>query len=209
VTRIIAGRARGRRLQTLRGDLTRPTADRVREALFSSLEAALGSLHGLSFLDLYAGSGAVGLEAWSRGAAVVVLVERNPRAATLVRANATGLGAAGVRVVAASVRGALGQPPASAYDVVFLDPPYAAPMTQLRGDLAALLERGWLRDGATVVVEHSTRAEPVDWPPGLVPERTRTYGETALSYATARSSPAHEAPGTVSTADPSPAVEER
>ena len=87
MTRIIGGDAGGRRLRTPTGAGTRPTSDRVREALFSAVDAALGSLHGLRFLDLYAGSGAVGLEARSRGAGVVTLVEQDRRTATVIREN--------------------------------------------------------------------------------------------------------------------------
>jgi 16S rRNA (guanine966-N2)-methyltransferase len=181
VTRIIGGHAGGRRLQTPKGDLTRPTADRVREALFSALESTLGSLSGLRFLDLYAGSGAVGLEAWSRGAAAVLLVERDRRTAALVRANATTLGCRDARVVTGSVRTVLTEGPVDApYDVVFADPPYATADDRVGGDLQVLVDAGWLAGGAVVVVERPTRAGAVTWPAGLVEDRSRTYGETAL-----------------------------
>jgi 16S rRNA (guanine966-N2)-methyltransferase len=181
VTRIIGGDAGGRRLQTPKGDLTRPTADRVREALFSALESTLGSLSGLRFLDLYAGSGAVGLEAWSRGAAAVMLVERDRRTAALVRANATTLGCRVARVVTGSVRTVLTEGPVDApYDVVFADPPYATADDRVGGDLQVLVDAGWLADGAVVVVERPTRGGPVSWPAGLVGDRSRTYGETTL-----------------------------
>src|SRR3990170_2099724 len=124
MTRIIGGTAGGRRLETPRGQTTRPTSDRVREALFSAIEARTGSLDGLRFLDLYAGSGAVGLEAWSRGAGVVTLVEQDRRTANLIVGNARTLGFSRANVVAASVAGALQRPPAAPYDVAFLDPPY-------------------------------------------------------------------------------------
>jgi 16S rRNA (guanine966-N2)-methyltransferase len=97
VTRIISGTARGLRLETPRGDRTRPTSDRVREALFSAIESWAGSLHGLRVLDLYAGSGAVGLEAWSRGADAVTFVESDRRTADLIRRNARAL--TGARVI--------------------------------------------------------------------------------------------------------------
>jgi len=103
MTRIIGGMAGGRRLQTPPGSLTRPTSDRVREALFSAIESALGSLAGLRFLDLYAGSGAVGLEAASRGAVAVTLAERDRRTAALAHRNGSALGLAEVEVVTAPV----------------------------------------------------------------------------------------------------------
>ena len=125
MTRIIGGSAGGRRITAPAGQHTRPTTDRVREALFSSIESWCGSLQGLRFLDLYAGSGAVGLEAWSRGAGVVTLVESDRRTARLIGDNARTLGFAKADVVApAPVAATLAEPPAAPYDVVFLDPPY-------------------------------------------------------------------------------------
>ena len=181
MTRIIGGHAGGRRLQTPKGDLTRPTADRVREALFSALESTLGSLSGLRFLDLYAGSGAVGLEAWSRGAAAVTLVERDRRTAATARANVAAVDCQVARVVTAAVRTVLTESAVDApYDVVFSDPPYATAGDRVLGDLHALVARGWLAPGAVVVVERSTRAGTQEWPEGLVEERVRSYGETTL-----------------------------
>src|SRR4051812_49660191 len=119
MTRIIGGTAGGRRLATPSGPTTRPTTDRVREALFSSIEAWCGSLHGLRFLDLYAGSGAVGLEAWSRGAGVVTMVESDRRTARLIEQNAETLGFTKANVVCAHVSHALAGPPAAPYDIAF------------------------------------------------------------------------------------------
>ena len=124
MTRIIAGSAGGRRLATPRAQRTRPTSDRVREALFSAVESWCGSLDGLRFLDLYAGSGAVGLEAWSRGAGVVTLVEQDRAYRRPDRPQRDDLGFAARGVVPPSVTAALRKPPAAPYDVVFLDPPY-------------------------------------------------------------------------------------
>ncbi|HEU4567736.1 MAG TPA: 16S rRNA (guanine(966)-N(2))-methyltransferase RsmD, partial [Marmoricola sp.] len=158
MTRIIGGTAGGRRLATPRGVQTRPTSDRVREALFSAVESWCGSLQGLRFLDLYAGSGAVGLEAWSRGAGVVTLVEQDRRTATLIVTNARTLGFPRANVVAASVAATLAKPPAAPYDIVFMDPPYPLSDEALAADLAALVEHGWLVPGALVVVERSARS---------------------------------------------------
>ena len=182
MTRIIGGTAGGRRLQTSRGSTTRPTSDRVREALFSTIESWCGSLSGLRFLDLYAGSGAVGLEAWSRGAGVVTLVESDRRAASLIRGNARAVGYPGAEVVGTSVAATLRRSPRAPYDVVFLDPPYALSSEDVRADLTALVHEGWLADGAVVVVERSTRSGEVTWPAGLSPARSRKYGETTLWY---------------------------
>ncbi|CAN5196306.1 16S rRNA (guanine(966)-N(2))-methyltransferase RsmD [soil metagenome] len=181
-TRIIAGTARGRRLRTPRGAATRPTSDRVREALFSSLEAELGSVTGLRFLDLYAGSGAVGLEACSRGAGVVTCVEQDRRTAALIRDNARNLGFRAVEVVTAPVRRVLQVPPQTPYDVVFLDPPYPAPSTEVVEDLTALVSLHWLAVAALVVAERSVRSEPLTWPTGLAGGRQKRYGDTLLWY---------------------------
>jgi len=182
VTRIIGGDAGGRRIKAPTGQLTRPTSDRVREALFSAVDSALGSLTGLRFLDLYAGSGAVGLEARSRGAGVVTLVEHDRRTAAVIRENVRTLGFRGVDVVVAPAARALAQPPGAPYDVVFLDPPYAVPDAEVEDDLRALVEHGWLAHRAIVVVERSGRGAQPAWPEGLVGDRSRRYGETTLWY---------------------------
>lgn len=182
MTRIIAGTAGGRRLATPRGSATRPTSDRVREALFSAVEAWCGSLRGLRFLDLYAGSGAVGLEAWSRGAGVVTFVEQDRRTATMIARNADALGFTKPNVVTGSVATALLKPPAAPYDLAFLDPPYPHPDDSVVTDLRALVEHDWLVPDALVVVERSSRSPALAWPDGLVGERSKRYGETTLWY---------------------------
>lgn len=184
MTRIIGGSAGGRRLQTPKGDLTRPTSDRVREALFSAVEAALGSLDGVRFLDLYAGSGAVGLEALSRGAAAATLVEQDRRTAGIVRTNAEAVGLPHAEVVTGSVARHLADRPAAPYDVVFLDPPYPLTRKAAADDLAALAANGWLVDDAVVVVERSSREPLPPWPTGFEVGRERRYGETTLTFAT-------------------------
>ncbi|WP_436699229.1 16S rRNA (guanine(966)-N(2))-methyltransferase RsmD [Nocardioides sp. BYT-33-1] len=189
MTRIIAGRAGGRRLQTPKGASTRPTSDRVREALFSAVESWAGSLHGLRFLDLYAGSGAIGLEAWSRGAEAVTLVESDRRTADLIRGNARSIGCEAADVLARSVTAVLAEPARAPYDLVFMDPPYPLDDITLAGDLALLAAQGWLAEGALVVVERSRRSPEPSWPAGLEPlagkRRLRKYGETHLWLAEA------------------------
>jgi 16S rRNA (guanine966-N2)-methyltransferase len=182
MTRIIGGRVGGRRITTPRGVSTRPTTDRVREALFSAIEAWCGSLAGLRFLDLYAGSGAVGLEAWSRGAGVVTLVEQDRRTAQLITTNARELGFRRPHVVTTPVSSALARPPAAPYDVAFLDPPYAQPEADVATALTALVEQDWLVPGAMVVVERGSRAAEPVWPDGLHDSREKRYGETVLWY---------------------------
>ena len=182
MTRIIGGSAGGRRIKAPTGDSTRPTSDRVREALFSAIDAEVGSISGLRFLDVYAGSGAVGLEARSRGAGVVTLVEHDRRTATLIRQNAKTLGFTGIDVLVASAARALAHPPRAPYDIVFLDPPYAVPVDDVVVALVALRDHDWLSHDAVVVVERSSRGAELEWPDGFTGHRMRKYGETLLWY---------------------------
>jgi len=168
--RVIAGELGGRRLRSPRGEATRPTGERVREALFSML----GELAGLTVLDLFAGSGALGIEALSRGAAAATFVERSPRALVALRANLADLGLRErARVVEGDALAALRAP--GNYDLVFLDPPYAA-AGSLAGALASGLP-GVLAAGARVVSE-SDRRTPLEL--GLPLRRERRYGNTLI-----------------------------
>ncbi len=183
MTRIIAGRAGGRTIATPRGAGTRPTTDRVREALFSRLQA-LTDLDGAGVLDLYAGSGALGLEAVSRGAARLVAVERHPATAALVARNARTLGLEDqVEVRTGAVDRVLRTAPAAPFDVVLLDPPYPLPETDLTAVLALLVQHRWLAPDAVVVVERSSRSPGPTWPEGMSHLASRSYGETALHLA--------------------------
>lgn len=185
MTRVIGGAAGGRRLAVPAGRDTRPTSDRAREALFSALEAMTGGLRGARVLDLYAGSGAVGLEALSRGAVAAVLVESDAKAVRVLRENVAGLGLPGAQVSARAVSAHLAEPAPAAFDVVFADPPYALPAAELAAILAGAGERGWIADGAVVVVERATRDRPWEWPEGFDADRDRKYGEATLWYARA------------------------
>jgi 16S rRNA (guanine966-N2)-methyltransferase len=180
VTRVIGGQARGRRLQ-VPGRGTRPTADRTREALFNSLGALL-EIPGCAVLDLYAGSGAVGLEALSRGAASAVLVESDPAAAATIAANVAALGLPGARLVRRTVERYLVEPPDEPFDVVFIDPPYAVADEALAAVLARLGDPTWLHSGAIVVVERSVRSAAPTWPESLRDLQYKRYGDTALWY---------------------------
>jgi len=168
--RVIAGELGGRRLRAPRGAATRPTAERVREAVFSML----GDVRDLDVLDLFAGSGALGIEALSRGAAHATFVERAPAALDALRANldALGLGAR-ARVVAGDARSALRGP--GKYDLVFIDPPYAA-AGELTVALAAMLPEV-LAAGARVVSESDRRA-PLEL--AMAVRRERRYGDTLI-----------------------------
>ncbi|GAA0534458.1 methyltransferase [Saccharopolyspora subtropica] len=181
MTRIVAGSAGGRRIEVPpRG--TRPTSERVREALFSALESAV-ELPGARVLDLYGGSGALGLEALSRGAAHATFVESDRRAAQLLRRNAAALGFREVRVAQAKAETLLGAPAEEPFDVVLADPPYDIAPAQLDRVLAGLAANGWTAPGSVVVLERAVRSGEPDWPPPLHALRSRRYGDTAVHWA--------------------------
>ena len=179
----MAGGAGGRRIAVPPSG-TRPTADRVREAVFSALEARM-DLDGARVLDLYAGSGALGLEALSRGAAHALFVESDARAAAVVRRNAAGLGLPGADVRTTTVGSVLAGPPDARYDLVLLDPPYELADADLTGVLAALADGGWLAASALLVVERSARSAAPAWSAGVSPFTERRYGDTCVHYGSA------------------------
>ena len=180
MTRVISGVAGGRRLKVPRAGV-RPTGDRAREALFNSLTALL-DLRGAAVLDLYAGSGALGLEALSRGAASAVFVESGAGVLPVLKDNLAAVGLPGGRVVAGSVPTVVRGAPPGRYDLVLLDPPYATPVGEVLEVLRALVSGGWLAPGAVVVVERSSREAPWEWPTPLAGLRDRRYGEAQLRY---------------------------
>jgi 16S rRNA (guanine966-N2)-methyltransferase len=170
--RIIAGKLRGRRLLAPKGDAIRPTGDRAREALFDILEHGAPPLRDAAFLDLFCGTGAVGLEAHSRGAAEVLLIDRDRAALKLAEANIARLGAPpNVRLLArdATLLGPAPHP----FDLVFLDPPYRSGLAAAA--LASLAADGWLGEGARLIVELAAR-DDLGLPPAYILERERRYG---------------------------------
>lgn len=180
MTRIIAGEFRGRRL-SVPAETTRPTSDRVREAVFSMLGSRM-DLSDMRVLDLYAGSGALGLEAVSRGAASAVLVESDRRAAGVLRGNIGVCGAAArVRIVNRSVESFIAAP-SGEFDLIFLDPPYEVPTDDvdavIAGCAAMLSDDGW------IVVERGRRSDAVTWPESLDPVVTKQYGDSVVFVAT-------------------------
>jgi 16S rRNA (guanine966-N2)-methyltransferase len=161
---------------------TRPTSDRVREALFSSLEA-LVDLDGTTVLDLYAGSGALGFEALSRGAAKATFVESDKRAAEVLKGNVRTIGLPGATVLNRTAEAVVGGVAEEPCDVVFADPPYAVTDEQLDRLLAALVTHGWTKPGSLIIVERGARSPEPIWPTPVESLRSKRYGDTALHWA--------------------------
>jgi 16S rRNA (guanine966-N2)-methyltransferase len=178
VTRIVAGSVGGRRIGVPRHGV-RPTSERVREALFGALDAE-GAVRGAAVLDLCAGSGALGLEALSRGASHALFVESDKRVAGVLRDNLATLGLTGGEVRPATAASVLAGPAPRAYDLLLADPPYAVGGEEVAGWLRAAAANGWLAPGALVVLERPTRAGAFGWPEPLRPLRERRYGDTTL-----------------------------
>lgn len=187
MTRIIAGTAGGRRLR-VPPEGTRPTSDRVREALFNLVLSRM-DLEDMRVLDLYAGSGALGLEALSRGASHALLVEADRKAAEVVRGNIADVGLPGADLRMNTVAGVIGRatlptsPAGGPYDLVFSDPPYDVDAEGVEADLQALVAGNWLEHRALVIVERAKRSPELNWPPGFTPEKPRKYGDTRLDIA--------------------------
>lgn len=181
MTRIVGGSAKGRRL-VVPGYGTRPTSERAREALFSTLDRYL-EIVGARVLDLYAGTGAVGLEALSRGAQHASFVERNRTAIDVLRRNIAATGLSGAEPVPASVAAYLdtATPPAP-FDFAFADPPYALAEAALVEVLQALADPRWTAPGAIVVMERAAGARAPAWPIGYEPIKEKRYGHGMLWY---------------------------
>ncbi len=181
MTRIIGGIAGGRRIAVPpRG--TRPTTDRVRESLFN-IVTARRDLAGLAVLDLYAGSGALGLEALSRGAASALFVESDPRTATVIARNIETLGLPGATLRRGAVTAVLAAGTASPVDLVLADPPYDVDAAEVDAVLADLITRGWAREGTIAVVERGAASAPLTWPARWSLWPRRVYGDTRLEIA--------------------------
>ena len=180
MTRIIAGLAGGRRLAV--PPSARPTTDRVREALFNVLAARL-DLDGLRVLDLFAGSGALGLEALSRGAASVLLVDSDRRAAEVIDRNISAIGLPGAAVRRGPVAAVLAAGTLDPVDLVLADPPYDTAAGAVEDILAALPRHGWVRPATVVVVERPAAAAELAWPAGWLVWPSRRYGDSRLEAA--------------------------
>ncbi|OBA59303.1 16S rRNA (guanine(966)-N(2))-methyltransferase RsmD [Mycobacterium sp. 1100029.7] len=181
MTRIIGGVAKGRRIAVPpRG--TRPTTDRVRESLFNILTARR-DLTGLAVLDLYAGSGALGLEALSRGAASAVFVESDQRSAAVLARNIETLKLPGATLRRAAVAAVLAGGAGAPVDLVLADPPYEVETAEVHAVVAALGAHGWVGPGAVVVIERGAASPALAWPDGWAAWPQREYGDTRLELA--------------------------
>lgn len=185
--RIIAGELRGRMIKAPQGKTTRPTTDRVRESLMSTLVSARGGFEGAVVLDAFAGSGALGLEALSRGASQAVFFEKDAAVFRVLKDNVATLEVASSRALlfCGEVKASLGRVGKTNFDMVFLDPPYSFPVDEVVSVIDELERRGLLADGALIVYEHekgknfvfNTCLNSVQWE--MVSEKV--YGDTALS----------------------------
>jgi 16S rRNA (guanine966-N2)-methyltransferase len=180
VTRIVAGQAGGRTLR-VPPRVTRPTSERVREALFNALDVA-GELDGVRVLDLFAGSGALGLEALSRGARDAVFVEADRRAVEILRGNVRAVGLGGT-VRHAKAETLVAEPGGEPFDLVLADPPYNLAENRIAMLLTGLAGGGWIAEGGLLVLERALRDGDPEWPVAYTPLRTKRYGDTALHWA--------------------------
>lgn len=185
--RIIAGVAKGRNLVQV-ANATRPTSDRAREALFSSIQSEFGDFSNLTFIDLYAGSGAIGLEALSRGFSQVVAVEKDESAIKTIkenydlvkRANPNGK----FSLIATSVKKYLNTPATSKFDVVFMDPPYETENVEVEDVIKQLQNNQFLKSGALIIIERPSKGSEITWPHPLKSSRMREYGTAVFYFAT-------------------------
>lgn len=183
--RIIAGLAKGRTLSTVAG-ATRPTSDRAREGIFSSLLSEFGDFTALNVLDLFAGSGAIGLEALSRGAGLVHAVEKNEGACRTISKNADLVMASktsgAFHLYSISTQKFLEIPKTTSYDIVYVDPPYDFSDVELYKCLVELRAGGFAKENGMVVVERARKSASMKWPSGFEPIRERSYGQAVIYY---------------------------
>ena len=184
--RIIAGVARGRVLGTV-ADATRPTSDRAREGLFSSLASEFGSFEGLHVLDLFGGSGAIGLESLSRGATLVHVVEKDEKATKTIESNfelvKKSQPEGSFSLFAMSAQRFLSDAPKTKYHLVYLDPPYDFSNESVEEILNKLHEGEFLSSDSFLAVERTARGAQFNWPSGFTPARERNYGQATIYYA--------------------------
>lgn len=184
--RIIAGVAKGRNLGTV-AQTTRPTSDRAREGLFSSLTSEFGTFEGLRVLDLFAGSGAIGLESLSRGAKVVHVVEKDEQAIKTIESNYELVKKSNpdgsLQIFGISVERFLNDQPREKYHLVYIDPPYDFPNQGVEDILSKLYDHEFLNSDAFIAVERNARMDQFIWPDAFMPARERNYGQASIYYA--------------------------
>ena len=183
--RIIAGRAKGRKLISPEGTSARPTSDRAREALFSSLESEFGELNGIRFLDLFAGSGAVSAEALSRGVKFCAVVESNRIAMEIARKNVEMVRSTSPDSEVVFIEGdvaTFAKRPSNPFDVIFLDPPYAYEDSVLTEIVDELHQSGFIAPSTLVIVERASRSTGFPWPSSMREVKERRYGNAAIYY---------------------------
>ena len=183
--RIIAGVAKGRTLGTVAG-ATRPTSDRAREGLFSSLLSEFGDFLGLHVLDLFGGSGAIALEALSRGASLVHIVEKDNDAQKTIENNFELVNknkpAGKFHLYSMSAQRFVSDPPKERYHIVYIDPPYEFLDSEVEDILSKLHEGGFLKDDALIAVERTAKRSNFSWPTGFTAVRERNYGQATIFY---------------------------
>lgn len=183
--RIIAGVSKGRTLGSVAG-ATRPTSDRAREGLFSSLTSEFGDFLGLNFLDLFGGSGAIGLEALSRGASIVHVVERDANAQKTIENNfelvKKNQPVGNFHLYSMSAQRFVADPPKEKYHIVYIDPPFDFTNMEIEEVLEKLLRGDFLKDDALIAVERTAKGSNFSWPQGFSPARERNYGAASIFY---------------------------
>ena len=183
--RIIAGLAKGRSIDSVSSS-TRPTSDRAREALFSTLVSEFGDFDGLNVLDLYSGTGAIALEALSRGAALVHAVEKDDAATRAITSNHENVKSAhcpGIfHLYAMSVHRFLQDKAAQQYHFIYIDPPYEVDDIDVVENLIQLRDGGYIHPQALIAVERNSRVKEISWPEGLEPLREKNYGQATIFY---------------------------
>jgi 16S rRNA (guanine966-N2)-methyltransferase len=183
--RIIAGKAKGRNIASV-ASATRPTSDRAREALFSTLTSEFGDFTDLNVLDLYAGTGAIALESLSRGAAIVQAVEKDEAAQKAIVTNFEGLKSANCpgtfRLFGQSVHRFLQDPAPCKYHFVYIDPPYEVEDLDVIEALIQLQDGGFLDPQALIAIERNSRVKEISWPHGYIAAREKNYGQATIFY---------------------------
>ena len=180
--RIISGSAKGKKLISPEDERVRPTSDRAREGLFSSLESAYGSLSELLFLDLFAGSGAVGVEALSRGVEVVHAVEEEVSELAASNFELVNNAAGTYKVFKNRAKRFLESEAALKYDIIFMDPPYAVSNVEITELLTIIKERNLIQPRGIITIERASKSKPFEWPQGMECEKVRSYGQGSMFY---------------------------